>query len=174
MIKLQVIFPNIYHITKYNMSEEANDGILDRFDRQIIEILSKHGRLSITELAKRIGLSTSPCQVRLKRLQDQGYILGFRAILDPQKLLLEHVAFTEVKLSDTTERALSAFNDAVLKIPEIEQCHMIAGAFDYLLKVRTTDIRAYRRILGETISNLPYVANTSTYVSMQSVKDTGP
>ena len=151
-----------------------NSGILDQFDRQIIDILSREGRLSITKLAKRIGLSNSPCQARLKRLQDQGYILGYRAILDPQKLRLEHVAFTEVKLSDTTERALSKFNKAVLKIPEIEQCHMIAGAFDYLLKVRTTDIRAYRRILGETISNLPHVANTSTYVSMQSVKDAGP
>lgn len=156
------------------MSNTDKSGILDRFDRQIINILSKEGRLSITELAKRIGLSTSPCQVRLKRLQDQGYILGYRAVLDPQKLLLEHVAFTEVKLSDTTERALTAFNNAVLKIPEIEQCHMIAGAFDYLLKVRTTDITAYRQILGETISNLPHVANTSTYVSMQSVKDAGP
>lgn len=156
------------------MDNNTNTSILDRFDRQIIDILSKEGRLSITELAKRIGLSTSPCQVRLKRLQDHGYILGFRAILDPQKLSVEHVAFTEVKLSDTTERALTAFNNAVLKIPEIEQCHMIAGAFDYLLKVRTTDIRAYRRILGETISNLPHVANTSTYVSMQSVKDAGP
>ncbi len=156
------------------MDNSPNNGSLDQFDRKIIEILSTNGRLSITELAKRIGLSTSPCQVRLKRLQDQGYILGFRAILDPEKLRLEHVAFTEVKLADTTERALTAFNNAVLKIPEIEQCHMIAGAFDYLLKVRTTDIQAYRRILGETISNLPHVANTSTYVSMQSVTDTGP
>lgn len=156
------------------MANNADNGILDGFDQKIISILSKEGRLSITELAKRIGLSTSPCQVRLKRLQDQGYILGYRAVLDPQKLQLEHVAFTEVKLSDTTERALSKFNDAVMKIPEIEQCHMIAGAFDYLLKVRTTDIQAYRRILGETISNLPHVANTSTYVSMQSVKDAGP
>lgn len=156
------------------MDKPSKIGTLDRFDRKIIDILSREGRLSITDLAKRIGLSTSPCQVRLKRLQDQGYIVGYRAILDPEKIQMEHVAFTEVKLADTTERALSAFNKAVLKIPEIEQCHMIAGAFDYLLKVRTTDIQAYRRILGETISSLPHVANTSTYVSMQSVKDAGP
>lgn len=169
-----MIFPYFSDITVKMSDIKDNSGILDQFDRQIIDILSREGRLSITQLAKRIGLSTSPCQARLKRLQDQGYILGYRAVLDPQKLRLEHVAFTEVKLSDTTERALSKFNEAVLKIPEIEQCHMIAGAFDYLFKVRTTDIRAYRRILGETISNLPHVANTSTYVSMQSVKDTGP
>ena len=109
--------------------------------------------------------------MRVKRLQDQGYIAGFRAVLNPQKLGLEHVAFAEVKLSETTEKALSAFNNAVLKVPEIEQCHMIAGSFDYLIKVRTRDIQSYRQVLGEVISALPYVASTSTHVSMQSVKE---
>lgn len=153
------------------MGKSDNSGQLDRFETQILKILSKQGRLSVTELAKRIGLSKSPCQVRLKRLIDQKYILGFRAVLNPQKLNLEHIAFTEVKLSDTRETALHAFNEAVQEIQEIEQCHMIAGSFDYLLKIRTSDIVTYRRILGETISNLPNVANTSTYVAMQSVKD---
>jgi len=153
------------------MNKTDNSGQLDRFETQILKILSKQGRLSVTDLAKRIGLSKSPCQVRLKRLIDQKYILGFRAVLNPQKLNLEHIAFTEVKLSDTRETALNAFNEAVQEIQEIEQCHMIAGSFDYLLKIRTSDIVTYRRILGETISNLPNVANTSTYVAMQSVKD---
>jgi len=144
---------------------------LDHFDAQIVSILSTEGRLPVTDLARRIGMSKSPCQVRLKRLQDRGYILGFRAVLDAQKLGREHVAFTEVKLSNTREDALREFNVAVQKIPEIEQCHMIAGSFDYLLKVRTADIATYRMILGESISSLPHVANTSTYVSMQSVKD---
>jgi len=76
-----------------------------------------------------------------------------------------------VRLAETTERALAAFNAAVLAIPEITQCHMIAGSFDYLLKVRTSDIQEYRRILGELISQLPHLANTSTHVSMQAVKD---
>ena len=146
---------------------------LDRFDRRIIAVLETEGRLPVTELARRVGLSKSPCQVRLKRLVDDGYILGFKAVLDMAKIGREHVAFTEVKLSDTTERALSAFNAAVKKIPEVEQCHMIAGPFDFLLKVRTRDIAAYRRVLGESISALPHVAQTSTYVSMQAVKD-GP
>ena len=153
------------------MANDRDLGPLDRADRQIIRILAQEGRLPVTDLARRIGISKSPCQVRLKRLQEQGYIRGFRAILDPQKLGQEHVAFTEVKLSDTRESALQAFNDAVQKIPEIEQCHMIAGSFDYLLKVRTKDIQSYRLILGETISSLPHVASTSTYVAMQSVKD---
>jgi len=144
---------------------------LDRIDQKILSILSSDGRLPVTELARQVGLSKSPCQVRLKRLQDEGYIQGFRAILNADKLGLEHVAFAEVKLTDTTERALSAFNRAVMSVPEIEQCHMIAGSFDYLLKIRTSDIQSYRRILGEVISSLPHVGATSTHVSMQSVKD---
>jgi len=145
---------------------------LDQFDSQILEILSEDGRLPVTEIARRVGISKSPCQVRLKRLVETGYILGFKAIFDPVKLGKEHVAFAEVKLSDTREKALAAFNKAVQNVPEIEQCHMIAGSFDYLIKVRTSDINDYRRVLGESISTLPSVASTSTFVSMQSVKDT--
>ncbi|WP_420567815.1 Lrp/AsnC family transcriptional regulator [Thalassovita sp.] len=145
---------------------------LDRIDLKILSVLSTDGRIAVTELAKQVGLSKSPCQVRLKRLQEDGYIQGFRAVLDAGKLGLEHVAFAEVKLTDTTETALSAFNAAVMDVPEIEQCHMIAGSFDYLLKIRTSDIQSYRRVLGEVISGLPYVGSTSTHVSMQSVKDT--
>ncbi|WP_319826507.1 Lrp/AsnC family transcriptional regulator [Thalassovita sp.] len=144
---------------------------LDRIDRKILAVLSTDGRIAVTELARKVGLSKSPCQVRLKRLQDEGYVLGFRATLNASKLGLEHVAFAEVKLTDTTEKALGAFNRAVMTVPEIEQCHMIAGSFDYLLKVRTSDIQNYRRVLGEVISALPYVGSTSTHVSMQSVKD---
>lgn len=144
---------------------------IDAFDAKILKILGEDGRISITDLAERVGLSKSPCQVRVKRLQEDGFILGFRAVLDPALLGLDHVAFVEVKLTDTTEKALTAFNDEVRKVSEIEQCHMIAGAFDYLLKVRTTDIRNYRAILGETITSLPYVGSTSTHVSMEAVKD---
>ncbi|MEH6592683.1 MAG: Lrp/AsnC family transcriptional regulator [Halioglobus sp.] len=146
--------------------------LLDRYDDMIIAVLAEDGRLPVTEIAKRIGISKSPCQARLKRLIDEGYIIGFKAIFDPVKLGREHVAFTEVKLLDTRESALQAFNQAVRHIPEIEQCHMIAGAFDYLLKVRTSNINDYRQVLGEFISTLPNVASTSTFVSMQSVKDT--
>ncbi|MFT5220156.1 MAG: Lrp/AsnC family leucine-responsive transcriptional regulator [Planctomycetota bacterium] len=148
-----------------------NKNLLDRYDQKILSILSVEGRLPVTDLARRIGISKSPCQVRLKRLQQNGYIKGFRAILDPQKLGREHVAFVELRLSDTREKALQAFNQAVLKIPEVEQCHMIAGSFDYLLKVRTADIQSFRRTLGESITQLPHVANSSSFVTMEAVKD---
>lgn len=145
---------------------------LDRIDRKILRVLSTDGRIAVTDLAKQVGLSKSPCQVRMKKLQAQGYIQGFRAVLNPEKLGLEHVTFVEVRLTDTTETALEDFNRAVMDVPEIEQCHMIAGSFDYLLKIRTTDIHSYRQTLGDAISNLPHVGSTSTHVSMQAVKDT--
>jgi Lrp/AsnC family leucine-responsive transcriptional regulator len=144
---------------------------MDRFDQAILTVLAEDGRISITDLAKKIGLSKSPTQARLRRLEIAGVILGYRALLDPIRLGLDHVAFVEVRLSDTREVALKAFNAAVLKVPEIEQVHMIAGSFDYLLKVRTRDMAAYRAFLGETITTLPYVSNTSTYVAMEAVKE---
>jgi Lrp/AsnC family leucine-responsive transcriptional regulator len=100
-------------------------------------------------------------------------IRGFRAVVDPQKLGLAHIAFTQVKLSDTREKALEAFRRAVLQVEEVEECHMIASHFDYLLKIRTADILAYRRVLGEQISSLPNVASTSTYVAMETILEHG-
>lgn len=144
---------------------------IDQFDRKILDILATEGRISVTALAGRIGLSKSPTQARLKRLEDDGVIRGYRALFDPIRLGRDHVTFVEVKLSDTREAALSQFNAGVLKIPEIEQCHLIAGAFDYLLKVRTDGMTGYRAVLAEKISTLPHVSNTSTYVAMQAVKE---
>lgn len=142
---------------------------MDEFDRKILTELLRDGRISVTELAGKVGLSKTPCQLRLKRLQRDGVIKGFKAIVDPARLGLDHVAFTEVKLSDTRERALEEFAAAVRRIPEIEQCHMIASSFDYLLKVRTSNIQNYRTVLGEKISSLPHVSSTSTFVSMETI-----
>jgi Lrp/AsnC family transcriptional regulator, leucine-responsive regulatory protein len=145
---------------------------LDEYDRRILAVLREDGRITVTDLAERIGLSKTPCQQRLKRLIENRVILGFTALIDPAKLALDHVAFTEVKLSDTREKALEEFNAAVRRIPEVEECHMIASSFDYLLKVRTADIRKYRIVLGERISSLPHVASTSTYISMETIRET--
>ena len=144
---------------------------LDEFDWKILAALRKDGRVTFTDLAQQVGLSKTPCQQRVKRLVENGVIVGFRAIVDPAKLGLDHVAFAEVKLSDTREAALSEFNAAVRQIPEVEECHMIASSFDYLLKVRTADIRKYRMVLGEKISSLPHVASTSTFVAMETVRE---
>ncbi len=147
---------------------------MDKYDRKILSVLSIEGRISMTALGERVGLSKTPVTARVKRLEEEGVITGYRATLSASKLGVEHIAFLEVKLSDTREKALDAFNQAVRAIPEVEACHMIAGGFDYLIKVRTSDIFAYRQVLGEQLSRLPNVASTSTYISMQSVVDTAP
>ena len=147
---------------------------MDEYDRKILSVLSIEGRIPMTALGERVGLSKTPVTARVKRLEEEGVITGYRATLSASKLGVEHIAFLEVKLSDTREKALEAFNQAVRAIPEVEACHMIAGGFDYLIKVRTSDIFAYRQVLGEQLSRLPNVASTSTYISMQSVVDTAP
>ena len=150
-----------------------NKEFLDQIDRRILRALRANGRLSMVALGEQVGLSKTPVTARVRRLEEAGYIRGYRAELDAGKLGLEHVAFVEVRLSDTREAALQAFNAAIREIPEVEACHMIAGGFDYLVKVRTSNVRDYRRVLGERISQLPHIASTSTYVSMESVLDQG-
>ncbi|MBZ8135142.1 Lrp/AsnC family transcriptional regulator [Afifella sp. IM 167] len=144
---------------------------LDRTDRAILRALSADGRISLSKLAAAVGLSKTPVQARVRRLEQSGVIHGYRAMLSSRKLGLEHLAFVEVRLTDTRESALKAFNKAARQVPEIEECHMIAGGFDYLLKVRTADMVEYRRVLAEVISALPNIASTSTYVVMEAVKD---
>lgn len=146
---------------------------LDRYDGAILRELSADGRMAMTELARRIGLTKTPTQARVRRLEEAGVIAGYRAMVNPIRMGLAHVAFVEVRLSDTREAALQAFNRAVRGLPEIEECHMMASSFDYLLKVRTGDITDYRRVLGERISTLPHVASTSTFVAMEAVKEAG-
>jgi Lrp/AsnC family transcriptional regulator, leucine-responsive regulatory protein len=144
---------------------------LDQIDRGILAALAADGRLSMAQLGERVGLSKTPVQLRVRKLEAEGYIRGYSANIDREKLGEGHVAFVQVKLSDTRSTALDAFNRAVIRTVEIEQCHMMAASFDYLLKVRTRDIAAYRKVLGEKISALPHVAQTSTFVAMETVKD---
>jgi Lrp/AsnC family leucine-responsive transcriptional regulator len=150
------------------------DDELDKFDRAILRVLASDGRISITDLAQRIGLSKSPTQARLRRLEAARVIAGYRAMIDPIRLGLDHVSFVEVRLSDTREAALAEFNTAVRAIPEIEQVHLIAGNFDYIMKVRTRSMNDYREMLAHRISTLPHVSSTSTYVAMQAVKENAP
>lgn len=145
--------------------------MIDKIDEQIISILAKNGRITLSDLAKEVNLSISPCQARLKKLENKKYILGYHARVNYEQLQRAHVAFVQVVLSDTRANALENFNREVSKLESIEQCHMIAGSFDYLLKVRSKNISQYRSILAEKISSLPNVSSTSTFVSMETVKD---
>ncbi|SET37293.1 Lrp/AsnC family transcriptional regulator [Oceanicella actignis] len=151
------------------MKEETDR--LDSIDLRIVRELERDARQSFARLAEKVGLSKSPVQARVKRLERLGVIRGYAARVDHARLGAGHVAFAQVTLSDTRSHALEAFNRAVADIPQIVECHMIAGGFDYLLKIRTRDIGAYRRLLGETLSRLPHVSHSSTFVVMEAVKD---
>ena len=142
---------------------------MDRIDIQLLELLQREGRLGISELAQLVALSASPCARRLKRLEETGIITGYRAILSPLKLGLTHVTYVEVSMSDTRQKALEDFNAAVRQIPEVEECYMIAGGFDYQLKIRSRDMAHFRQVMAEKISTLPFITSTSSYVAMEAV-----
>lgn len=142
---------------------------LDSYDLKILDALATDARMSITALSQRVGLSKNPVTLRVKALEEAGIITGYRAILSTQQLGLSHVSFVEVKMSDTRDAALREFNAAVKAIPEIAECHMIAGNFDYLLKVRTASMEEYREVMGRKLSSLPHVQATSTFVVMEAV-----
>lgn len=144
---------------------------LDATDLRILQEVQRNGRITIAELSRRVNLTKTPCAERLRRMEKAGVISGYFARLDPSILDVAHLAMVQVQLKGTTSDELEAFNRAVARVPEIQSCHMIAGGYDYLLKVRTRDIESYRRVLGAVISRLPGVLQTHTYVVMETVKD---
>ena len=145
------------------------DEALDSTNRKILHELVANARIPVTELARKVGLSKTPVALRIRQMEEMGLITGYRAILSPLQLGLTHVTYVEARLSDTRQKALEQFNAAVRAIPEIEECYMIAGGCDYLMKVRSRDMADFRRILAEKISTLPHVSNTSSHVSMEAV-----
>ena len=146
---------------------------LDRTDRRILAILQAEGRIPAVELAERIGLSPTSTGERLRRLQKEGYVSGFGARLDPHRLGLSLLVFVEVSLDKTTPDVFDRFAAAVRRAPEVLECHMVAGGFDYLVKTRVADMPAYRRFLGEVLLTLPGVKETRTYAVMEEVKTDG-
>ncbi|QUS36174.1 Lrp/AsnC family transcriptional regulator [Falsirhodobacter algicola] len=142
---------------------------LDGYDRKILAELTRNARIPIAELARSVGLSKTPIAHRIRRMEEMGLITGYRAILSPLKLGLTHVTYVEVSLADTREQALQKFNEAIRAVPEVEECYMIAGGCDYLVKVRSRDMADFRRIMAEKISVLPHIHNTSSHVSMEAV-----
>ncbi|MDO5528056.1 MAG: Lrp/AsnC family transcriptional regulator [Paracoccus sp. (in: a-proteobacteria)] len=146
---------------------------LDAIDRRILAALTANARLPIAELARKVGLSKTPVAQRIRQMEQTGLIAGYRVILSPLSLGLTHVTYVEARLSDTREKALAQFNAAARAISEIEECYMIAGGFDYLLKVRSRDMTHFREIMGEHISALPHLSATSSYVAMEAVVEQG-
>jgi Lrp/AsnC family leucine-responsive transcriptional regulator len=146
---------------------------IDRIDRKILKYLQDDGRIATVDLAEKVGLSPTSTSERMKRLQREGYIAGYGARLDPHRLGLELLVFVEVSLDKTTPDVFEKFAAAVRRAPEVLECHMVAGGFDYLVKTRVADMTAYRRFLGEILLALPGVKETRTYAVMEEVKSDG-
>jgi Lrp/AsnC family leucine-responsive transcriptional regulator len=168
---------DMFALWLYQIQDKArisgNYPVLDRTDRRLLAMLQNDGRAAGVELAEAVGLSPTATGERLKRLTREGYITGYRATLDPVKLGLHLLVFVEVYLDKTTPDAFERFANAVKRAPEVLECHMVAGGFDYLVKTRVADMNAYRRFLGEVLLALPAVRETRTYAVMEEVKTDG-
>ncbi|MDP7144312.1 MAG: Lrp/AsnC ligand binding domain-containing protein [Pseudomonadales bacterium] len=145
---------------------------LDRTDRSILSELQGNGRITNVELARRVNLSATPCSERVKALEEMGYIEGYRAKLNPGMLQLELLVFVEISLLRTSADVFADFKEAVIKLPQVLECHLVSGNFDYLIKARVADMADYRKLLGETLLTLPGVSESRTYVVMEELKET--
>jgi len=145
---------------------------LDRLDKNILRELQMNGRISNVELARRVGLSPTPCLARVKRLEKVGCIEQYTVRINPAYVDAALLVFVEMRLDRTSRDVFSNFRREVRKLPEIMECHLVSGDFDYLLKARVPDMQAYRRLLGETLLSLPHVNSTRTYMVMEEVKET--
>jgi Lrp/AsnC family leucine-responsive transcriptional regulator len=145
---------------------------LSRIDTHILRELQKDGRISYAELARRVGLTTSPCLERVKRMEREGVIRGYTALLDPDSLHSNLVVFVQVRLMRMSQDLFEAFKNAAVALDEVQECYLVSGNFDYLIKARVFDMDAYRKFLGETLLSLPGVQESTSYVVMEQVKET--
>ena len=145
--------------------------LLDRTDRQILAVLQADGRISNVALAKKVNLTPTPCLERVRRLERDGYITGYTALLDPKKLDAGLLVFVEISLLRNSPDAFSNFRREASRLTGILECHLVSGNFDYLIKARVKDMDEYRKLLGEKILALPGVSDSRSYVVMEEVKE---
>ena len=145
---------------------------LDRTDLKILRLLQGNARMTNADLARSVNLSPTPCLERVRRLEAEGYILDYVTLLNPQKLGAGVISFIQVLLDRTNPDVFKRFKEQVSLCPEVMECHMVAGGFDYLLKVRTRSMLEYRDFLGETLARMSDIKQTHTYVVMEEVKAT--
>jgi Lrp/AsnC family leucine-responsive transcriptional regulator len=145
---------------------------LGRIDRNILRALQRNGRLSIAALAREVGLTTTPCKERVRRLEREGAIRGYHARLDPTWLNAALVVFVQIRLNRTSQDIFEEFTRSASALPEVQECYLVSGNFDYLIKARVADMDAYRKFLGETLLTLPGVQESTSYVAMEQVKET--
>ncbi len=146
--------------------------VLDRIDYKILRLLQENARLTNADLARSVNLSPTPCLERVRRLEADGYILDYVTLLNPHKLGAGVISFIQVLLDRTSAGVFERFKKQVGLCPEVMECHMVAGGFDYLLKVRTSSMIEYREFLGQTLSQMSDIKQTHTYMVMEEVKAT--
>ena len=144
---------------------------LDRTDRKILDILQREGRIPMTELAQQIGLSTSPCTERVRRMEREGVITGYHARIAPQALGKTLLVFVEITLSSKSADVFDKVRKELLHVPEVMECHLVSGGFDYLVKARLRAMSDFRRLLGDLLKKLPVPAESNSYVVMEEVKE---
>ena len=142
---------------------------LDAIDRRILALLQQNGRLTMTELGEQVGLSTSPCSQRVKRLEAQGVITGYHARVNPLGRSL--LVFVEITLAQKSEQIFKKVRDELQNMPEVLECHLISGSFDYLVKARLAGMSEYRSLLGSILQQMPVPAQSNSYVVMEEVKE---
>jgi len=152
-------------------NETSPPAVIDKIDAKILRVLQKDGRISNLKLAEEVHLSPTAVLERVKRLTRDNFILGYEAKLNPDKLGAGMMVFVEVVLDRTTPDVMNAFKAAVQVRPEILECHLVAGGFDYLIKTRVADMNAYRELIGSVVWALPGVRETHTYAVMEEVKN---
>ena len=147
---------------------------LDVVDRRMLEILQREGRISNAALAERLHLSPSPCLRRLRALEGEGLITGYRAVLDPAKLGLGLTVFVEIKVEGHSDRSAAAIGERLVAAPEVISAHIVSGSADFLLEVVVADLAAYERLMFETLLRLPNVADVRSNFALRTVKPSGP
>lgn len=153
-------------------TRRASSRELDRIDRQILRILQREGRISWVELGERVGLSTTPCMERVRRLEREKFILGYAARLNPQKLEASLLVFVEISLMSKSADIFDEFRRAVTRLPHLLECHLVSGDFDYLIKARISEMAAYRELLGDILLKLPGVRESKSYIVMEEIRET--
>ncbi len=149
-----------------------NRRVLDRTDRRILDCLQADGRISNVQLARKVNLTPTPCIERVKRLEKHGYIRSYTAILDPELIDASLLVFVEIDLSHNSPGAFREFREEARRLAEVMECHLVSGNFDYLIKARVKDMKAYRKLLGDKILSLPGVNSARSYMVMEEVKET--
>ena len=144
---------------------------LDRLDRKILDALQRNGRITMTELGEQIGLSTSPCAERVRRLERQGVITGYHARVNPQAIGKTLLVFVEITLTSKSGEVFEAVRREMLYLPEVMECHLVSGSFDYLVKARLHAMSDYRDLLGSILKKIPVPAQSHSYVVMEEVKE---